>query len=285
MSDERLSEQLNDYTGWFTQAGQCLEKRRSRYQDIEVWDTPDFGRLFRLDGSFMTSERDEFFYHEIIVHLPAVAHPAPRRALIVGGGDGGSADELLKYPSIEKIVIAELDEAVVEISRTWLQAVHHGALDHPKVEIRIGDGLAYVRDSRESFDLIVLDLTDPGGPSAPLYTPAFYAACQARLAPGGALALHIGSPTAQPERFRASVRDLRQVFAIVRPYSVYIPLYGALWGMACVSDSLDPLALEAAEVDDILLKRGIGTLQYYNGDTHRAVLAQPEFLRRLVEGE
>ncbi len=282
MSAELLSEHLNTFTGWFTQAGRCLEKRRSAYQDIEVWDTPDFGRLFRLDGSFMTSERDEFFYHENIVHLPAVAHPHPQNALIVGGGDGGSADELLKHPSMERIVIAELDEAVVEISRTWLDAVHHGALDNPKVEIRIGDGLAYVRDSTELFDLIFLDLTDPGGPSAPLYTPEFYAACKARLAPGGALALHIGSPTAQPERFRAGIRDLRQVFPIVRPYSLYIPLYGALWGMACASTSLDPLALTAAQVDDILLKRGVGELQYYNGDTHRAVLAQPGFMRRLV---
>ncbi|MBS4095736.1 MAG: polyamine aminopropyltransferase, partial [Sulfuricella sp.] len=194
MNDDRLSENLNADSGWFTRAGRCLEKRRSRYQDIEVWDTPEFGRLFRLDGCFMSSERDEFFYHENIVHLPAIAHPAPRRALVVGGGDGGSAEELLKHPSIEKVVIAELDEEVVNISRTWLQAVHHGALDHPKVEIRIGDGLAYVRDSTEVFDLIILDLTDPGGPATPLYSAEFYAACRTHLAPGGALALHIGSP-------------------------------------------------------------------------------------------
>lgn len=282
MSDEILEEWLNADTGWFTRAGRCLEQRHSRYQHIEVWETPAYGRLFRLDGSFMTSERDEFFYHENIVHLPAIAHPAPRRALIVGGGDGGSADELLKHPSIERIVIAELDAEVVDISRRWLEAVHHGALDHPKVEILIGDGLAYVRDAAETFDLIVLDLTDPGGPSAPLYSGEFYAACRARLAPGGALALHVGSPSEQAQRFAAAIATLREVFAIVRPYSVHIPLYGTLWGMACASDSLDPLAVDAATVEQRLAQRGIAGLQYYNGETHRAVLALPNFVRRLI---
>ncbi|MBS4097116.1 MAG: polyamine aminopropyltransferase, partial [Sulfuricella sp.] len=106
--------------------------------------------------------------------------------------------------------------------------------------------------------------------------------CRTHLAPGGALALHIGSPTAQPQHFRGAVAALRTVFAVVRPFTLYIPLYGSLWGMACASDSLDPLALSAAEVDHILQRRGIGALQYYNGDTHRAVLAQPNFIRNLL---
>lgn len=283
MSDELLSEWLNPDSGWFTRAGYRLEQFRSPHQEIEVWDTPAFGKLFRLDGSFMSSERDEFFYHENLVHLPALAHPAPKNALVLGGGDGGSAKELLKHPSMERIVLAELDPSVVDIARRYLQAVHRGALDHPRVEIRIGDGLAYVRESREFFDLILFDLTDPGGPSAPLHTAEFYAACRARLAPGGALALHIGSPLAQPQRFRDSVRDLRSVFAIVRPYTLFIPLYGTLWGMACASDGLDPATLTPAEVERRLLERGIADLRYYNGDTHRAVLAQPNYLRKLLE--
>lgn len=283
MNDELLSEWLNPDSGWFTRAGRCLEKFRSPHQEIEVYETPDFGRLFRLDGSFMSSERDEFFYHENLVHLPALAHPAPKQALVVGGGDGGSAKELLKHPSMERIILAELDQSVVDISRRHLQAVHRGALDHPKVEISIGDGLAYVRDSREFFDLILFDLTDPGGPSAPLYTAEFYAACRARLAPGGALALHIGSPLAQAQRFRDSIRDLRSVFAVVRPYTLYIPLYGTLWGMACASDSLDPATLTPADVEQRLRERGIADLRYYNGDTHQAVLAQPNYLRKLLE--
>jgi len=283
MNDDLLSEWLNPNSGWFTRAGRRLEKFRSPHQEIEVYETPDFGRLFRLDGSFMSSERDEFFYHENLVHLPTLAHPAPKNALVVGGGDGGSAKELLKHPSMERIVLAELDQGVVDISRRYLQAVHRGALDHPKVEICIGDGLAYVRDSREFFDLILFDLTDPGGPSTPLYTAEFYAACRERLTPGGALALHVGSPLAQAQRFRDSVRDLRSVFAVVRPYTLFIPLYGTLWGMACASDSLDPATLTPAEVERRLCERGIADLRYYNGDTHQAVLAQPNYLRKLLE--
>lgn len=283
MNDDLLSEWINPDSGWFTRAGRRLEKFRSPHQEIEVYETPDFGRLFRLDGSFMSSERDEFFYHENLVHLPALAHPAPKHALVVGGGDGGSAKELLKHPSMERIVLAELDQSVVDISRRHLQAVHRGALDHPKVEIRIGDGLAYVRGSREFFDLILFDLTDPGGPSAPLYTAEFYAACRARLAPGGALALHIGSPLAQAQRFRDTVRDLHSVFTVVRPYTLFIPLYGTLWGMACASDCLDPATLNPAEVERRLHERGIADLRYFNGETHQAVLAQPNFLRQLLE--
>lgn len=283
MNDGLLSEWLSPDSGWFTRAGRRLEKFRSPFQEIEVYETPAFGRLFRLDGNFMSSERDEFFYHENLVHPPALAHPAPKKALVLGGGDGGSAKELLKHPCIERIVLAELDPSVVDISRRYLEAVHRGALDHPKVEIRIGDGLGYVRESRESFDLILFDLTDPGGHSTPLHTAGFYASCRERLAPGGALALHIGSPLTQPQRFCASVRDLRAVFAIVRPYTLHIPLYGTLWGMACASDSLDPATLTPAEAEQRLHERGIADLRYYNGDTHQAVLAQPNYLRKLLE--
>ena len=163
----------------------------------------------------MTSEKDEFFYHENLVHIAAVAHPQPERALVVGGGDGGSAEEILKHPSIKSVTLAEIDLAVVDISRKYLQAVHRGALDDPRLTLRIEDGFAFVRNSTDAFDLIVLDLTDPGGPSKPLYTPEFYRACAARLSPMGALTLHIASPVAHPERIRATLANLRSAFAIV----------------------------------------------------------------------
>ena len=281
--DELLTEWLNQDSGYFVRAGKRLERFRTAYQEVEVYETPEFGRLFRLDGCFMTSERDEFFYHENLAHVPAVSHPNPQRALIIGGGDGGSADELLKHPSIKKVTLVELDAGVVEIAKKYLEAVHHNVFDNPRLDVHIADGLEYVRSTPEKFDLIVLDLTDPGGPSEPLYTAEFYASCRARLAPGGALSLHVGSPVAQPQRFRGIIQTLRSVFPLVRPYLLYIPLYGSLWSMASASDSLDPLALDAATVDRVLAQRGIAGLQYYNGDTHRAVLALPNFVRKLLE--
>jgi spermidine synthase len=195
----------------------------------------------------MTSEKDEFFYHENLVHMAALAHPRPRHALIVGGGDGGSAEELLKHRSIEHVTLAEIDASVVDISRKYLTNVHHGSLDDPRVDLKIEDGFAFVRNTREQFDLIVLDLTDPGGPSTPLYTVDFYRACAARLLPGGALTLHIASPIAHPDRIRTGLSTLREAFAVVRPYLASIPLYGGLWMMACCAATLDPATLAASK--------------------------------------
>jgi spermidine synthase len=277
-----MTEYLTDDWGFFIRSARAYEKFRSPFQNVEVHDTAEFGKLFRLDGHFMTSEKDEFFYHENLVHPAAITHPKPERALIVGGGDGGSAEELLKYPTVRSVTLAEIDLAVVDISRKYLQTVHKGKLDDPRLALRIEDGFAFVRNSTEQFDLIVLDLTDPGGPSTALYTPDFYKACAARLSPVGAMSLHIASPIAHPERIRQTLADLRMAFPVVAPYLVSIPLYGGLWMMACCSTTLDPRYLTPLEVDRRVSQRGIGDLSYYNGDMHRAAFALPNFVRPLV---
>jgi len=277
-----MTEYLTDEWGFFIKSSRRYERFRSPYQAVEVHETEPFGKLFRLDGHFMTSEQDEFFYHENLVHTSAVTHPSPERALIVGGGDGGSAEELLKHPSVKKVTLAEIDMAVVDVARKYLGSVHKGSLDDPRLTLRIGDGFAFVRETAETFDLIVLDLTDPGGPSLELYTPEFYRACAARLAPLGALTLHVASPVAHPDRIRQTLVGLRSAFSIVTPYLTSVPLYGGLWMMACCSASLDPRKLSAPEVDRRLSQRAIADLQYYNGDTHRASLALPNFVRALA---
>jgi spermidine synthase len=282
LPQDALSEELTPEWGFYIRSARRVEKFASAFQAIEVHDTVPFGKLFRLDGHFMTSEKDEFFYHENLVHLAALTHPRPESALIVGGGDGGSAEELLKHPSIRTVTLAEIDVAVVDIARKYLAAVHGGALDDPRLTLRIGDGFAYVRAATERFDLIVLDLTDPGGPSELLYTADFYRACAARLNPGGAMTLHIASPIAHPDRIRATLAGLREAFPLVTPYLTSIPLYGGLWMMACASKTLDLHSLSAEEVDHRIAERGLTRLQYYNGDMHRAALALPNFVRALV---
>jgi len=277
-----MTEYLTDDWGFFIRSARLIEKFRSAFQDVEVHDSKPFGKLFRLDGHFMTSEKDEFFYHENLVHMAALSHPRPQRALVVGGGDGGSAEELLKHPSIERVTLAEIDASVVDISRKHLANVHRGSLDDPRVDLRIEDGFAYVRNARERFDLIVLDLTDPGGPSTPLYTVDFYRTCAARLAEGGALTLHIASPIAHPDRIRTGLAALREAFPIVQPYLASIPLYGGLWMMACCSTTLDPAAYLASEIDRRIAEREIRDLQYYNGAMHSAALALPNFVRALA---
>jgi spermidine synthase len=277
-----MTEYLTDDWAYFLKSSRQFEKFRSPHQSIEVHETAQFGKLFRLDGHFMTSEKDEFFYHENLVHLPAITHPQPASALIVGGGDGGSAEELLKHPSIKTVTLCEIDLAVVDISRKYLQSVHRGAFDDPRLTLKIEDGFAFVRNATEQYDLIVLDLTDAGGPSAALYTPEFYRACAARLTPTGAMSLHVASPIAHPDRVRATLASLRGAFAIVTPYLTSVPLYGGMWMMACCSSSLDPKGMSILNVDRRIAQRGIKDLQYYNGDMHRAALAFPNFVRRLV---
>ena len=277
-----MTEYLTDAWGFFIRSSRQFEKFRSPHQVVEVHDTVHFGKLFRLDGHFMTSEMDEFFYHENLVHMAALTHPSPERALIIGGGDGGSAEELLKHPSIRSIVLCEIDLAVVDIARKYLQSVHKGALDDGRLELRIGDGFAHVRESEDQYDLIVLDLTDPGGPSESLYTPDFYRACALRLKPVGAMTLHIASPIAHGERIRKCLANLRSAFPLVTPYLTSVPLYGGMWMMACVSQTLDPKSLSAREIDRRIALRALPQLKYYNGDVHRAALALPNFVRELV---
>jgi spermidine synthase len=282
LAPDLMTEQLTDDWGFYIRSARRLERFRSAFQSVEVHESVPFGKLFRLDGHFMTSEGDEFFYHENLVQLAAVSHPSPGRALIVGGGDGGSAEELFKHPSMRAVTLAEIDASVVDISRKYLGAVHRGALDDPRLDLVIGDGFEFVRETSGRFDLIVLDLTDPGGPSELLYTSDFYRACASRLGPQGALTLHIASPIAHPDRIRDTLANLRSAFAVVTPYLTSVPLYGGMWMMACASATLDPKTVSAEEIDLRIASRRIANLRYYNGDMHRAALALPNFVRELV---
>ena len=277
-----LTEYLTDDSGFFVRSLREFERFQTPYQTVEVHDTKSFGKLFRLDGHLMTSEKDEFFYHENLVHVAAITHPAPKTALVIGGGDGGSAEELLKYQTITSVTLVEIDLAVLDIARKYFAEVHHGALLDPRLTVKVEDGLAFVRGATDTYDLIVLDLTDPGGASEPLYGAEFYRACAARLNPTGAMTLHIASPVAHPERVRAAMVNLRAVFSVVIPYLVSIPLYGGLWMMACASPTLNPAYLTPLEANRRIATRGIRDLQYYNGEVHRASMALPNFVRDLV---
>jgi spermidine synthase len=272
-----LTEYLTADTGFFVRSAREFERFHSPFQTVEVHDTAPFGTLFRLDGHFMTSEKDEFFYHENLVHTAAIAHPAPEKALIIGGGDGGSAEELLKYPTMKSVTLA-----VIDVARKYFGTVHRGALSDPRLAIKVEDGFAFVRRAAETYDLVVLDLTDPGGASEPLYTADFYRACASRLNPTGAMTLHIASPVAHPDRIRSGLANLRAAFAVVSPYLVTVPLYGGLWMMACASATLSPAYLTPLDVDRRIAQRKVRDLQYYNGDMHRASFAMPNFVRELV---
>lgn len=284
-NDLYLLEHLNDTFGFWIRARRQLAHVKSPFQDIEVLDTVGFGRTLRIDDYFMTSDKDEFFYHENMIHPAAMSLDAPRRALIIGGGDGGAAEEYLKYPSMKEVVMAEIDKVVVDFCKEHLPEVHRGAFDDPRLNVLITDGKAYVEQCKDQFDLMMLDLTDPFGPAEALYRVDFLKQCRRILGAHGVLSMHLGSPIARPNVFHRIVSSLREAFKYVRPYMVYVPLYGTAWGMATASDETDPLALSAGAIDKRIVERGISHLQYYNGDTHRAVFALPNYVRELVARE
>jgi spermidine synthase len=273
---------LNANSGYGFTVRERLAEIQSPYQRIEVFDTHQFGRLFRLDGRLMTSEGDEFFYHECMTHPAALAHPHPESVLVIGGGDGGSSEELFKHPSVKRIVMAELDPFVIDVARRFLGGIHKGALDDPRLEIRLGDGYEYVKSTAERFDMIVLDLTDPDTPAFHLYTEEFFRLCQRCLKPGGLLTLHLGSPVYQADTVRKNAASLQKVFRHVAPLSLFIPLYGSQWCLAVASDTTDPRTVSTETIAQRLAERRITDLRYYHPALHTALFTLPLFVQELV---
>jgi spermidine synthase len=275
---------LNAHSGYGFTIKEKLADIESQFQRIEVFETHQFGRLFRLDGRLMTSEGDEFFYHECMTHPAVLAHPNPESILVIGGGDGGSSEELFKHPSIKRIVMAELDPVVIDISRKYLGAINKGALDDPRLEIRLGDGYEYVKSTTERFDLIVLDLTDPDTPAFHLYSEEFFRMCQGRLKPGGMLTLHLGSPVYQADTVRKNAANLRKVFKHVAPLSLFIPLYGSQWCLAVASDTVDPRTVSVETIAQRMTERKLEDLRFYHPLMHPALFTLPRFVQDLVAG-
>jgi len=202
--------------------------------------------------------------------------------LVIGGGDGGSSEELFKHPSIKRIVMAELDPVVIDISKRYLGSIHKGAFDDPRLEIRIGDGYEYVKSATEKFDMIVLDLTDPDTPAFHLYTEEFFRMCQRCLKPGGMLTLHLGSPVYQADTVRKNAANLQKVFRHVAPLSLFIPLYGSQWCLAVASDTVDPRSMPVETIAQRLAERKIGDLRFYHPAMHAALFTLPLFVQDLA---
>jgi spermidine synthase len=280
--EHMLMEPLNDSTGFYIRATRQLGEWQTRFQKLAIYETPHYGKLFRLDGFNMTSEKDEFVYHENLIHPALTAHAAPKKVLIIGGGDGGSSEEALKHPSVEQVTMVEIDGDVIEVAKEHFKAVHNDVFSNPKLRVLVEDGMKFAAGTQEKFDLIALDLNDPMGPAEALYSTEFFQQLRLALAPGGALSLHIGSPVARPERVAELAQRLNGVFRIVRPYTMYIPLYGSQWAMAVCSDKLDPKAFTADEIDRRIEQRKLQELRFYNGETHEGVFALPNYVRELV---
>jgi spermidine synthase len=281
--DELIFDWLNANAGYGFTARARLAEIQSPYQRLEVYDTAQFGRLFRLDGRLMTSEGEEFFYHECMTHPALLAHPNPQSVLVIGGGDGGSSEEIFKHPSVKRIVMAELDPAVLEVSRKYLRNIHKGALDDPRLDVRLGDGMETVRNCTEKFDLIVLDLTDPDTPAFHLYSEEFFELCRQRLNPGGLMTMHLGTPVYAPATVSKNAAALRRVFKQVHAMALFIPLYGSLWCLGVASDSVNPRVIATEAIAQRMRERKLAGLRVYNAEFHSALFTLPTFVRELTD--
>jgi spermidine synthase len=266
-------------------AQRVLLEKTDGLQHVLVFENPVFGRTLMLDGVVQTTERDEFIYHEMLVHPALLAHGAARRVLIVGGGDGGSLEETLKHPSVERATLVEIDASVIAASRTHLPSVSAGAFDDPRAEIVISCGFTFLRESTETFDVIIIDSTDPRGPGWRLFTTAFYTHCRERLSKGGILVTQAGVPFFQPDELIFVTARLRAVFGDVAAYMAAVPTYhGGAMAFAWASDDREKRLLPAAELERRFAAAAIAT-RYYAPDLHAAAFALPRFVRRLVDGE
>lgn len=242
---------------------------RSEYQHVEIYDTVPFGRALVLDDALQTTVADEFCYHELLVHIPLLAHPNPARVLIVGGGDGGALRHVLMHP-IRQAVQVEIDELVVTACRDWLPELAGGAFDDPRATLIIGDGLAYLRDVTEQFDVILVDSTDPVGPAEGLISEDFYRLCASALAPDGLLAMQTGSPLLMRDELDGAAARMRTAFPIVETYLGHVPAYpGVLWSFTVGSKRLDPREPR---------RRPPAGTRYYTPDGHRGAFALPAYL-------
>jgi spermidine synthase len=253
----------------------------TEHQRLRVFQNPTFGRVMTLDGVVQVTEADNFIYHEMLTHVPILAHGAVGRVLIIGGGDGGMAREVLKHRDVEQVTMVEIDATVVEFCTSHLPAISAGAFDDPRLDLVIADGAAFLKQNADSYDVIIVDSTDPVGPGEVLFTDSFYGHAKARLAPGGILVTQNGVPFLQGAELTNTMRAFHALFADATCYMASVPSYagGAMafgWGT-----SGDAGKVDLATLQDRFARAAI-TTDYYTPEVHLAAFALPPYVARLI---
>ena len=253
---------------------QTLFRKQSKYQLIELFDTEAYGPTLCVDGIYMTSVKDEHFYHEMIVHPALCTADEVANVLIIGGGDGGTAREVLKHLGVKNVVLCEIDGEVVSACKEFLPG--HGAWDDPRLDLQIGDGVEFVKNAAQSsFDIVLLDGSDPVGPAEGLFGRSFYQDVERILKPNGVFALQSESPIINHRLFCDIVKTLRNIFGEAHPYFGPTPIYAAgIWSWTFATRSVDHLAFKDERVAGIEVQS-----KYYNRDIHKAAFALPQQLR------
>jgi len=257
--------------GLFFEVQKVLYAENSKYQRIEVIENEFFGRILFLDGLVQTSERDEFYYHEMMVHPALIVHPHPQKVLVIGGGDGGVVREILRY-SVEKVDFVEIDEEVINVCRKyfpWLKKL----LGDERVNLFIDDGFNFVNKASEKYDVVLVDSSEPVGPSVSLHEQEFYLAVKSKLTTQGIVVAQMGSPFFHQEELVRKFTFLKDIFSKVYFYTSPVPTYPAgEWGYVFLSDKIDPRQIK---------RKPPKGLKYYNAETHQRAFLLPQLLAKL----
>lgn len=259
-----------------------LFERQTEHQHILVIENKTYGRVLLFDGIAQVAENDQFIYHEMLVHVPVMAHGAVRSALVIGGGDGGAIEELFKHPDIERVDLVEIDPVVVEMSKEHLRSVCGDAFEDPRLRLTIGDGVEFVAESEESYDLILVDSNDPTGETNILYSEPFYRHCSRRLAPGGVLVTQNALPFFDRDWLRKPITRLRKLFADVGCYQVAVPsFYGGFMAFSWASADQTLRHIPREDLEARFANAALDT-HYYTPDTHRAAFALPPYVSKML---
>ncbi|MED4534806.1 spermidine synthase [Metabacillus fastidiosus] len=254
---------------------QTLHTEQTDFQKLEMVETEEFGNMLFLDGMVMTSEVDEFVYHEMVAHVPLFTHPNPENILVVGGGDGGVIREVLKHSSVKKATLVDIDGKVIEYSKKYLPYIA-GQLDDSRVDVQVGDGFMHIAKSENEYDVIMVDSTEPVGPAVNLFSKGFYAGISKALKDDGIFVAQTDNPWFTPDLISNVQRDVKEIFPITRLYLANIPTYpSGLWSFTIGSKKYDPLEVGEERFHEIDTK-------YYTKDIHKAAFVLPKFVNDLV---
>ncbi|CAM3769986.1 polyamine aminopropyltransferase [Alkalicoccus chagannorensis] len=270
-----FTEKQTEHFGITAEIVRTHVSEQTEFQQLDMVETKEFGNMLLLDGMVMTTEKDEFVYHEMAAHVPLHTHPNPEHVLVVGGGDGGVIREILKHPEVKTATLAEIDGKVVEYSKQYLPSIA-GALEDVRVDVRIIDGFMHIAESENRYDVIMVDSTEPVGPAVQLFTKGFYEGINRALKEDGLFIAQTDNPWFQPELIRTAFRDIRATFPVTRLYTAAIPTYpSGLWTFTLGSKKHDPLEADPSRFHEL-------ETSYYTPDIHRAAFALPAFVEKLT---
>jgi len=268
--------------------GRVLAQGETPYQSYLLYESRGFGKVLMLDAEVQSTERDEYIYHEALVHPAMLAHPQPGEVLVVGGGEGATLREVLKHPTVRRAVMVDIDKELVEVARAHMPEWHQGAFDDPRTELVFADARGWLAANERRFDVIVLDLTDPVGrenPAKLLYTREFYELVASRLAPGGVVVTQAGM--LMLDRYQVHTvlhRTMREVFPYVRSYRDWIPGFFLAYGFIVAAEGFDPATYSPGVLKARILERGL-KLRHLDADFIEAMFVLPRDMRAWIESE